>query len=206
MSSETVSAGSRVFAVVLAAGEASRFGTPKQLAILDGEPLVKRAARLAREVCGRHSMLVTGFESAAVATAADGLCEFMAVNEQYRDGMGSSLALASRCLREAADAMLLILADQPRVGAAHLERLRSAWSGDPKEIVATGYAGIDGAPAVLPRGAFAALEKLDGDRGARALFDDPAFTVRSIPNADAAVDVDTPEDLERLARGNQAAE
>ncbi len=151
-------------------------------------------------------MLVTGFESAAVARAADGLCEFMAVNERYSDGMGTSLALASRCLRDSASAMLLILADQPRIDATHLASLLATWSGDPNEIVATAYDGIVGAPAVLPRGTFAALEALDGDRGARAVFDDPAFTVRSIPNVDAAIDVDTPEDLERLARMNQAAE
>ena len=100
----------------------------------------------------------------------------------------------------------IILADQPRITADHLLALRDKWSGDEQEIVATAYDGIEGAPALLPSGTFDRLSELDGDRGARAIFDDPDFTVRSIPFADAAVDVDTQDDLRRLGSEGQAAE
>ena len=60
----------RVFAVVLAAGDSSRFGSTKQLQTIDGISLVERAAKLARNVCGDNTILVTGHDSAAVARSA----------------------------------------------------------------------------------------------------------------------------------------
>jgi CTP:molybdopterin cytidylyltransferase MocA len=52
---------------------------------------------------------------------------------------------------------------------------------------------------LFPRSAFAALGELSGDQGAKALLQSPGFEVRSIPFEDAAIDIDTPADLQKLA-------
>ncbi len=188
----------RVFAVLLAAGESLRFGDTKQLATVDGEPLVERAARRPARECCNCCLLVAAHDAARVIAAAKDHCRFLLVNEHYRQGMGTSVALAARALSPVADALLIVLADQPLVTAEHLIALVDAWSGDDDEIVASSFGGAIGPPLLLPRKTFEELRELDGDQGARALLRDGRFRLTVIESEAAAVDVDTPEDLERL--------
>ena len=188
-----------VFAAVLAAGGSRRFGRSKQLEELAGKPLVRRAADLAHEVCGDRSVLVTGHESTAVASAAGDALRFLVVNENHVQGIGSSIALVAKVLSPVADAILLVFADQPLITAGHLRKLIDEWSGAGNEIVATAFSGTVGPPVLFPSGAFEALGELSGDKGAKSLLEDPAFEVKTIPFEDAAIDIDTPADLEKLA-------
>lgn len=187
-----------VFAAVLAAGESQRFGRSKVLESLQGETLVRRAARLAREVCGDRSILVVGHEGTAVSAAAGDAPQFVIVNDRYEDGIGSSIALAAKAVSHVADALLLLLADQPLVTAGHLRALIAHWDGADAAIVATAFSGTTGPPVLFPRSAFTALGKLSGDQGAKALLQNPEFDLRAIPFEDAAIDIDTPADLEKL--------
>lgn len=187
----------KIFAVLLAAGEARRFGRTKQLISLPGqdESLVRRAARLAKETCGERSLLVTGHDAQAVVADASRHCRFVAVNERHADGLGSSIGCAARSLKHAADALLLVLADQPKITAVHLAGLCAAWTGDARHVVATAFNGEIGAPALLPRGTFDRLSALTGDRGAKSLFGHVDVSLTTLRFDDAAIDIDTPNDL-----------
>jgi molybdenum cofactor cytidylyltransferase len=66
------------------------------------------------------------------------------------------------------------------------------------EIVASEYAGGAGVPAIFPRGMFAELYALGGDKGARALLKEDGRVVVRVDFPDGEVDVDTPEDLTAL--------
>ena len=195
MSDEPTPGHPKVFAIVLAAGLASRFGDTKQLALVDGEPLVHRAARVAREACGEQSVLVVGHDADRVVDAAADQCQFLTVNDHYRDGLGTSIALAARAMTGIADALLLTLADQPKVTAAHLRELVDTWSGADDEIVATAYDNTRGVPALFPSTSFTALSKLHGDTGARQLLNDAAYVQKSVAFEDAGIDIDRPEDI-----------
>ena len=130
MSAETSFHADRsVFAVVLAAGESRRFGQSKLLREVGGKAMVCRAAELARAVCGDCSLLVTGHDGAAVTDAAGNAPQFVIRNERHARGIGDSIALAARAVSHAADALLLVFADQPLITAAHLAALIEAWSG-----------------------------------------------------------------------------
>jgi molybdenum cofactor cytidylyltransferase len=187
-----------VFAAVLAAGRSRRFGRSKLLEVLAGNPLVRRAAVLARSVCGERSILVTGHDSAAVWAAAGDAARFVIVNDRHQQGIGSSIALAAHAVSHTADALLLLFADQPLVTAQHLAGLVARWSGADNEIVATAFAGTVGPPVLFPRGAFEALGELRGDEGAKRVLQDPAFDLKTVPFEDAAIDIDTPADLQKL--------
>ena len=189
----------RVFAVVLAAGGSSRFGGTKQLQAFDGASLVERAARLARSVCGDNTILVTGHDSAAVAKSAGDAARFVIVNDRHADGMSSSIVAAVSTLAHTAGGVLLILADQPLISSGHLQSMLDSWSGNRTEIVATAFADTSGPPVLFPSGAFPALMRLTGDQGARCVLRDKRFTLKTIQFEDAAVDVDTPDDLEQLS-------
>jgi len=190
----------RVFAVVLAAGDSSRFGNTKQLQTIDGISLVERAARLASSVCGNNTLLVTGHDSAAVARSAGEAARYVIVNDRYDDGMSSSIAVATSALAHTAGGILLILADQPLITAGHLQAMLNNWSGGENEIIATTFADTSGPPVLFPSGAFPALTRLTGDQGARSVLRDPRFIVRTIQFEDAAVDIDTPRDLADLSK------
>lgn len=188
-----------VFAVVLAAGGASRFGSTKQSALLDGVPLVRRAIDTAVEVCGNRVLAVIGHEAGTVFAAIGSAPCYVIVNENHDEGLGTSIAAAARACHGNTDALLLLLADQPLITPQHLRALIETWSGADDEIVASSYTGTEGPPVLFPRGALQALESLTGDHGAHALLHDPRFTLRTVSCEPAAVDIDTPADLATLA-------
>ena len=187
-----------VFAIVLAAGAASRFGSTKQLSEYQGTTLVRRATELAIDVCGEHMLLVVGHDRQAVVAACQPLSGFLLVNDHFDNGLGVSISQALRSIRHAAGAVILLLADQPLVTADHLRAIQNAWTGDEHEIVATSYANTTGPPVLFSRACFDDLMQLKGDQGGRALLHDNRYAVTTLNFEPAAIDVDTPQDLERL--------
>ena len=184
-----------IVAVVLAAGASQRFGSTKQLALLGGIPLVAGAADVAFEACGNRATLVVGHDWQAVRDACEPWQGFLLVNDHYEQGLGTSIALAATSLQHAADALIMMLADQPFVTTAHVRSLIDRWSGALHEIVATEFGGTLGPPVLFARGCFDELTQLSGDCGARQLFEDPRFGVERVVFEDAAIDIDSPEEL-----------
>ena len=187
-----------VFAIVLAAGAARRFGRTKQLEEVGGIPLVRHACELAMSVCGDRVLLVTGHDRTRVIAATDGTAKFFVANEDYADGMGGSIAAGVKAVAHAANAILLLLADQPLITTAHLTGLVQTWSGADNAIVATAFDDTLGPPVLFPRASFDSLQRLSGDIGARSVLQDPAFDLKSVTWEDAAIDIDMPEDLTHL--------
>ncbi len=187
-----------IFAAVLAAGRSSRFGSTKQAVELGGLPLVQRAMATAAEVCESRVVTVIGHDRATVFRAVSTQSGFVVVNEDYENGIGTSIAAAARACRRCADAMMVVLADQPLVTAEHLQALIDAWSGAEDEIVATAFANTEGPPVLLPSRTFDDLCLLSGDKGAHGLFCDVRFQLKTVRFEPAAVDIDTPADLAAL--------
>ena len=188
----------RLFAVVLAAGRASRFGATKQLAEYRGEPLVRRAVRNAERICGGNTILVVGSDWRRVHQAAAPLAGFLVRNEAYDSGMASSIGAGVRAVSGPADAVLVMLADQPLVGVDELRRLVDAWHGADSLIACSAHGELLGPPVIFPSLYFAELMSLRGDTGARSVLEKHAERVVRVACESAAVDVDTPTDLASL--------
>jgi nicotine blue oxidoreductase len=163
-------------AVVLAAGAATRFGSPKQLLTL---PSVLAALA---ETSATEIVVVTGAHELDFATDC---CKVVRCPEWAR-GPGASLRCGLRALPEDAEAAVVVLADGPWLAAASVERVLAAWR-ETGGIAAASYGGERGHPVVLGRPAWDAIP----DEGARSL---PA---RLVPCDDLGSpgDVDTPADL-----------
>ena len=184
--------------VVLAAGASTRFGSPKQLVRLNGRPLLHLAVSRAVEVGGQAVTVVLGANAADLAPLLRHTPAAVIVNRDWAEGMGSSVRAGVSRVPPTADAVLLMLADQPAVTAEDLRRLVGTWRRQPQSIVAAHYDGITGVPAIFPREDFGALTALRGDAGARALLKRGGERVVRVPLQAAAIDIDTPEDLLNL--------
>lgn len=189
---------SGLYSLVLAAGLATRFGAPKQLAEFEGESLVRRALGLAVGATGQKTVLIVGAQWQRVVDECRGLAPFIIRNERYASGMASSISCGTRAVDPAADALLVLLADQPLITNKHLLALETRWRASPSSIIATEFDGMAGPPVIFPARYFSALIALSGDAGARSVIKDNSEQVITVPLADAAVDIDTPADLARL--------
>ena len=189
--------GKSVFAIVLAAGQSSRFGKTKQLENYQGVPLVSRSVRLGEAVCGQNTVLVAGNDWQRVTDICAPLAGFFVVNTRFADGLASSIECGIRSVAEVADAVMLLLADQPLITSAHLQMLLDTWQTSRESIVASAYAGTTGPPVIFPRRDFADLMRLSGDRGARSMLDANRVRVKVIVFEPAALDIDRQSDLER---------
>lgn len=190
--------------LVPAAGAGTRFGGPKVLATLRGEPLVVRAARLLAPLCAAGVHVVAGAAGPEIrrALAGAGLPPGVTVvdNPDWPRGLSTSLVRGIASLPADTDAVLILLGDQAAVDAADLAALVAAWQVEPALIAAAGFADRLGPPVVIPRQYWPQLAALRGDQGARSLLEwhEEHITV-AMPHA--ALDVDTPEDLARLEAG-----
>lgn len=194
----TAATNKTVFAIVLAAGTATRFGATKQLAQVAGVPLVRQVVDVAAGSVGNRLAVVIGHDWEAVSTAIQPFDGFLILNDRYTDGIGSSLSLAVRTIRHVADAVIVVLADQPLISTAHLDALQTSWSGADNEIVVTAFDAVVGPPALFGKACFGELAALQGDTGARELLEDDRFAVKEVYCADAAIDIDEPADINRL--------
>lgn len=118
----------------------------------------------------------------------------IAANPRWTEGLASSLQTGLDRVPARTRAILVLLVDQPRVGADALRRLLAAWRRRPGVPAAARYDNRAGVPAVLPRGSWRAVRALRGDSGARALLRD-ARVLTLVDMPEAAVDLDTPEDV-----------
>ena len=171
--------GPPVAAVVLAAGAATRFGSPKQELLLG-------------EVVGRLRQSREIGEIVVVAGAFDLKTEERVVRcVDWELGPGASLRCGLEALDDTAPAAAVILADGPDLSAKAVDRVVDAWRAGAGDVVAASYRGVRGHPVVLDRAVWGSVP----DEGARALV--PVL----VPCDDLGDpgDVDRPEDLpERL--------
>lgn len=181
-------------AVILAAGAGRRMGGPKALLLMDGETLLRRAARVALTAGCTPVVVVVGPWDADL----EDLDVLVVPNPAADEGMASSIRAGLGALPDGVEAVLILGVDQPAVNADLLcdllERFRHA-GGRP---VACAYANTLGIPAVLPAQLLPDLLDLRGDRGAKAILLREGAV--ALPFPEGAQDLDRPEDLARFRR------
>jgi molybdenum cofactor cytidylyltransferase len=187
-----------VGAVILAAGGSSRLGQPKQLLQFRGETLIRRAVRAAEEAGCDPIIVVTGELSEAIRRELLATRARIVENAEWHRGLGTSIRRGIETIPESNDAVILLTCDQPMVDRSVVMRLITAWEETGKPIVASSYANTVGVPALFDRSLFDALLQLPAAAGAKTLMLARPDDVGSIAFAAGAVDVDMPQDFERL--------
>ncbi len=204
--------------IILAAGESKRFGQPKQLLDWHGKPFVRQVAEMALAAGLSPVVIVTGANAEAVETAVRDLPVTVARNADWQSGQSSSIQTGLRLLTlpppslrdtspksfgfgggpEGVGAAIFLLADQPQVTPTVLRALVERHSLDLSPIVAPLVAGQRANPVLFDRITFQELMTLTGDVGGRAIFSNYSPTYLPWHDESLLVDIDTPEDLNRL--------
>jgi len=189
--------------VILAAGGSRRLGRPKQLVEIDGQSLVRRAAEAALAAGSGSVHIIAGAEAGRVRAALEGLPIELVINEDWREGMASSIRAAITAIEgrdRPAETLILMLCDQPGVSGDILRRLLDTYRTTRAPVVASRYPEGPGVPALFHADLFPALKTLAGDIGARQLIRHLDRDVVTIPFA-RTDDIDTPEDILRYVPG-----
>jgi len=187
-----------LYALILAAGGSRRFGALKQLLEFNGQSLLRQTTAKAGAMLGKRVVVVHGPKATKCRRELAGLEISQVDNEEWHSGMASSLQAGIRALPRECRGVLILLCDQPLVETAHLENLIEAWCAQPERIAAAAYAGGAGVPAIFPARLFDELCRLAGDHGAKPLLESHAADVVTVPLEEAAFDIDTQADYEKL--------
>jgi nicotine blue oxidoreductase len=191
---------SGVWAIVLAAGAGSRFGGGKLLAKLDDVPLVEHVLGTLEASPVDETVVVVGADAKSVRDVCEPYGVRFVENPEWAQGQSTSVRAGLQAPGPEAQAAVILLADQPLVGAAAVGRLVTAFERGARVAVAT-FGGKTRNPVLLSREVWPLLmTELSGDEGARSFLRRHPELVTRVPcdGVGDPADVDTEEDLRRL--------
>jgi molybdenum cofactor cytidylyltransferase len=187
---------SRVAAIILAAGESKRFGSPKQLLNWRGRPLLRHVTLQSLAAPVDEIIVVLGAYAERIAPVLRGLPVTLTINHAWPRGMSESVKLGLRAVRGDVDAALFLLADQPGATPALCQRLIRSHVATQALIVAPRAGARPGNPVLFARDLFPQLMQTSGDQGGRTVMKaHPDRILWLETDASALADIDRPEDV-----------
>jgi molybdenum cofactor cytidylyltransferase len=191
---------SPVLGLVLAAGGSTRMGRPKQLAELDGRPLLAHVLAAVDAAPVDRVLVALGGAADAVLERVDlGRAEPLVV-DGWAAGMGHVLASTLAQAGDGWEAVVVLLGDQPLVPGGAVARVVEAWRAGAGPVVTATYGGRPGHPRLFDRRLLPDLLRLTGDTGARDLLATHPDRVHQVEVGDLGsdTDIDVEADLERV--------
>ncbi|MBC7750328.1 MAG: nucleotidyltransferase family protein [Candidatus Saccharibacteria bacterium] len=211
-SNETPTLPERHAVLVLAAGESTRLGQPKQLLTKQGVPLVRYIVGEALKTHPLQVLVVVGAQAlgtgsgaivkesasasaSAVRDALDGLPITFAVNPAPSRGMASSLQIGAAALHKHHNRVLILCIDQPQLTLSHLERLMAEGLAHPDDEIVSSYAETIGMPVLIHSDVLARSFELTGDLGLKGLLQAHPEKLICVSFPELGFDVDNDDDL-----------
>lgn len=185
-----------ITAIILAAGRSSRMKTPKLLLDYRGRPILRHVVETVLHSCVGRVIVVLGHEAAEIEKTLQGLPLSIVVNQNYSEGMSSSLQAGLVALegdeQEEPEGILFVLGDQPTVKPTTIDDLIYCFT-RVGGIIAPTYKGIRGNPVLFSNEYLAELRSLSGDTGARQVIaaHPEVLTCLEVGDRGVILDVDT---------------
>lgn len=192
--------GASVIALILAAGASSRMGSPKGLLPWGKSTVLQRIIGQVREAGLENIVLVSGAHHENLLPVAHGEAIRVCHHPEWERGMGSSLARGIECVEghyPEADAILVLLSDQPFVTAKYLREMLRAHAATPSCMTASRYGDASGVPALFPKVFWEDLKALSPKQGARAFLMNHPDQCQALEPDFPLIDIDTPESYQR---------
>jgi CTP:molybdopterin cytidylyltransferase MocA len=192
--------GRGISAVLLAAGSGSRFGGRKLLAPYRGRPLIESSLANLAQAPVDETVVVVGDDAKTLRAVCEPFGVRVVDNPDWEQGQSTSVRAGLLALGPEVRAAVVLLADQPLVGAGAVERLVAAFEGGARVAAAT-YDAKRRNPVLFSRAVWPLLlEELSGDEGARAVLRRHPDLLTEVPceGVGDPADVDTAEDLRGL--------
>jgi molybdenum cofactor cytidylyltransferase len=187
--------------LILAAGAATRMQRAKMLLPFADTTILKHIIQQAKSILPCSICLVSGCYHTEIIKGVDAEKVAIVFNENWQDGMASSIKKGMAFLLQTEpllNAVLIVVSDQPYINANLLQQMIALQIASGKGIVAAEYKGVFGTPVLFTESYFIALQQLTGDKGARSIVQNAFADMASIDFALGEIDIDTPEDYERL--------
>ena len=161
---------SNVAAIVLAAGQSTRMGTDnKLLTELKSKTLLHHVLLNLQQSMVSDVIVITGHESEIVKSSIDNFDVQCIENDQYTQGLSTSIKCGIENLTEHTEAVLICHGDMPFVSTGIINKIVNAYI-DSSKIVLPVYLGQKGNPLLWPKSYFRELSQLSGDVGAKQIL------------------------------------
>ncbi len=184
--------------LLMAAGQSSRLGQPKQLIKYRGQALLLRQVQLALAL-NIQATCVLGYQAGLMKTLLTAQPIQILTCLDWQQGLSNSIATGVASLQNNVEAVLIFFVDQWCLQAQDLQQLITAWLKQPTRIVISKNCAQEMSPPVIfPRQCFSQLAQLSGDHGAKKVIKQNKHLVTSIELLNAFYDLDTPEQLALL--------
>lgn len=153
--------------LLMAAGNASRFGENKLTACFDGQSLFSLAlAAIPKELFARVTV-VSQYPALLEEAARTGFDTIL--NDRPQDGVSRTIRLGTQAMADC-DGILYMVADQPLLRAGTVRRVVDVWRAHPECIAAAAHNGNRGNPCLFPARFFPELCALEADRGGSSVI------------------------------------
>ncbi len=186
--------------ILLAAGESSRLGTPKQLLMYKGKNLLQHTIDMTLTL-GMDTFIVLGAYGEKIQNQVNTFDAKIVENEEWNEGLSSSIRKGLEAVLNSnpdTEAVILLLCDQPFLSAEILRQILEKYHDTGLPIVHCHYGEASGPPTLFHRSMFTYLLELKGGQGAKKVVDRFPDQVAFIDFPHGSLDIDTPEDYQQL--------
>jgi molybdenum cofactor cytidylyltransferase len=187
--------------IILAAGNSSRLGRPKQLLPYHNNSLLRNAVEQSRMIPQSTVLVVTGASRETIESELDSEQVMIRYNADWQTGMASSIktGVSELMLRyPTLDALVIAVCDQPFLDAGIMNALIAAYTTTDKNIIASAYNDTFGTPVLFSEKYFGALQTLEGQEGAKKIILNHDGDITSVSFPKGGIDIDTDEDYSNL--------
>lgn len=188
----------KIGCVLMAAGDAKRFGENKLNRKLDGKSLIDRALSCIPAHKLDITVVVSQYDEVLKKAEDSG---FLGIKNYHPDyGISHTIKLGLKKTKHC-DAVMFMVSDQPLLTKNSVEKMIDFYLDNPLYIVGMGYNGTRGNPCIFPKSFYKELEKLQEDRGGSTVIrqNEDKLLIFEAQHSDELSDIDTKEDLDKLS-------
>ncbi|MFC3559210.1 nucleotidyltransferase family protein [Pedobacter jamesrossensis] len=187
--------------IILAAGNSSRLGSPKQLLHYEGKTLLERVSFEAIKTLFKPIVVVLGAYAEEIGMEHKHANISYTFNKNWQSGMASSIAKGLSTvlsLQKNIENVIITVSDQVFVSTEIFQTLVKKHNNTSKGIIACRYEKTNGTPTLFNKKYFEQLLSLSGTTGAKKILIENEDDMTTIPFEKGYIDVDTRNDYNNL--------